>query len=194
MVIGVLVGRKVSLVICLISVEVGNRSKLDVVGTDNAILRFLHFKFCLVVLRLSRGAFLESSELPLISRIQMENLTETLVGQQEGVEVASHNYLILRKVIFQSQQIALQVLDLHLVFFSVGTEMHANEDDVVGTSKCHTLGPSEVFLLLRVDLFRDFRKILEFSETVSVDENERILLGVGHNVLIRFLQLTQQKC
>lgn len=194
MVVWVLVGRQVSLVIYLISVEIGNRPKLDVVGTDNAVLRFLHFKLRLVVLRLSRGALLESSELPLISRIQMENFTETLVGLQEGIEVASHNDLIFRKVIFQSQQIVLQVLYLHLVFFSIRTEVHANEDDVIGTSKCHTLGPSEVFLLLRVDLLRYFRKILELSETVSVDQNEGILLRVGHNVLVRFLQLTQQKC
>jgi len=108
---------EVCLAVCLIAVEVSDRSQSDVVCGDDAILRLLHFKLSLVVLCLGIGALLESSKLILISRIEMEDLAEKFVCLQEGIKVASNNDLIFGKVLLQSQQIFLQVLDLHLIFF-----------------------------------------------------------------------------
>ena len=119
----------------------------------------------------------------------MEDLAEKFVCLQEGIKVASNNDLIFGKVLLQSQQIFLQVLDLHLIFFRAWTEMDTSEDEVVGTSKGHAFCPSEIFLLLRVDLFRDLWKVLELGEAVSVDENKWVFFGISHDVLVRFPQL-----
>lgn len=187
------VGGEVGLVIGLIPVEVGDRPVADVVGGDDAVLGLLHFQLGLVVLGLRGGAFLEGGEVELVPGVEVEGLGEALVGLQEGVEVSSHDDLVLGQVLLQSKQVVLQVFDLDLVLVCAGAEMHAGEDEVVGSCEGHALGPAEVFLLFGVDFLGDFGEVLYLGEGVLVEQDEGVLLGVRHDVLVRFLQLAQEE-
>lgn len=146
-----------------------------------------------MVLCLRAGAFLEGGELELIAGVEVEGLGETLVGLQEGVQVASHDDLVLGQVLLQPKQIILQIVDLDFVLVCTGAEMHASEDEVIRSCEGHTLCPSEVLLLLGVDLLGDLGEILYFGEGVFVEDDEGVFLGISHDVLVGFLQLAQQK-
>ena len=102
MVIRMFVGGQVGLVISLIAIEVGDLPEGDVIGGDDAIFGLLHFQFGLMVLCLRGGAFLESGELELIAGKEMEDLAETLIRLEEGVEIPSDDDLVLGQVLLQS--------------------------------------------------------------------------------------------